>query len=161
DRDEARSFQDVVKAMRLLRQYMADEYQADCTGAEKMSGAPAKSYQAFGAGLKEVRAAIKLLNEALLYNPEDATAMYARAMRHMALGETELADRDLRRMMAVEKKYPSGGARYARLERLQGRLRAATSRLETKIAKELAKESAPAPAGTPSTPAKPEATKSL
>lgn len=79
------------------------------------------------------------LDGALFHAPTDATALYLRAICYLQLGDTLLAERDLRRL-GVQVEMPVGGGPLtnsvdpARLERIQGAARIQAANLLVKLA---------------------------
>jgi hypothetical protein len=67
---------------------------------------------------------VPLLDLALLHDPEDTTSWYLRAACNLTQGDPALAERDLRRLISLERNNDNARrARYRRLERFQGGLR--------------------------------------
>jgi hypothetical protein len=67
---------------------------------------------------------------ALLHDPGDSTTWYLRALCYFALGDTQLAKRDLARNIKLERTRPAFSyARTVRLEQFQGELRYGTTKL--------------------------------
>jgi hypothetical protein len=102
-----------------------------------------------------IEPAIQLTTTAILHEPEDSTAWYLRALCYLLRGDTEQADRDLRRTVQLERegvRYPGPRAalRLERLELLQSKYRQMLNERRKRVLSEV--EAGKPPLTLPRTP---------
>ena len=79
-------------------------------------------------------AATESLDSALLHNPEDTTAWYLRAGCSMLRGDNRAAERDVRRLLAIEREFfELSRERNQRLEKIQNYFRISVEKMVSEI----------------------------